>query len=110
MCNSAHFYGYIIDKVSRKIVFVDSKYKEKGGKRARSNVLKERYFENESVEVVDFYPYPVQHDNHRCGGWLVFGMIQYAFYGMETDPRVSTREKVFDLLVVTIDDLTLAEK
>ena len=79
LCNGRHFYGYIVDKVNKKIVFIDSLYKEKSGRRAISKVLKERFFPRESSEVVRFYPFPVQYDGHSCGGWLVFGMIYYAF-------------------------------
>ena len=56
LCDGCHFNGYIIDLKNRSIVFVDSIYEAKTGKRSIGAKLKDTYFDSASdVTFSSFY-------------------------------------------------------
>ena len=104
--DNIHFFGYIVDIIKRRIIYIDSLYQPKTGKRSIGVNLKEKYFgsTNDDVSFRSCYEIRVQTDGSSCGAWLIAGIVEYLL-GIEMNSNTLTRARVFDLLMILIDDL-----
>lgn len=110
LCDGTHFYGYVIDMKKGKIIFVDSMYQVKWGKRSIGAKLAATYFGSDDVEHTSYYPVRVQSDNHTCGAWLIAGFVGYILGIDEVKGGTLTREKLFNLMVLLIEDLDISAR
>ena len=110
LCDGSHFNGYIIDMRHKHIVFVDSMYQMKDGKRSIVAKLKDTYF-NSATDVTNssYYEQRVQYDSYSCGAWLISGFSAYIL-GIKKDKNVLNMEAIFNILMVLIDNLDIAAK
>ena len=110
LCDGSHFNGYIIDMRNKHIVFVDSMYQMKDGKRSVIAKLNDTYF-NSATDVTysSYYGQRVQYDSYSCGAWLISGFSAYIL-GIKKDENVLNMETIFNLLMVLIDNLDIAAK
>ena len=62
LCDNSHFFGYIVDIKKRRIIYIDSMYQPKIGKRSIGVNLKEKYFgsTNDDVSFTSCYEIRVQ--------------------------------------------------
>ena len=51
LCDNSHFFGYIVDIKKRRIIYIDSMYQPKIGKRSIGVNLKEKYFASTNDDV-----------------------------------------------------------
>ena len=96
LCDHYHFYGYIIDLKKNSIICFDSMYKPNAGKRPVGVILKNTYFREDSEVTFMSYYERVQFDGHRCGAWLISGMVGYILGFHEYKDISMNREKVFN--------------
>ena len=106
LCDNSHFFGYIVDIKKRHIICIDSMYQPKTGQRSIGVNLKEKYFgsTNGDVSFTSCYEIRVQTDGSSCGAWLIAGIVGYLLE-IEMNSNKLTRARVFDLLIILIDDL-----
>ena len=110
LCDGSHFYGYIIDIKKKKIVFVDSMYQVKNGKRSIGAKLKDVYFSSNDVKYTSYYTKRVQSDSHSCGAWLIAGFVGYIMGISEVDENILNRQKLFNLMMILIENLDISAK
>ena len=107
LCDGRHFYGYIIGlKKKNSVCIIHSMYQPKPGKRSIGAKLNETYF-NADTDVT--YYERVQVDGHGCGAWLIAGFVG-CVSGIEKDENVLNRERVFNLMMILIEDLDMVAK
>ena len=100
LCDSSHFYGYIIDMKRRKIVFVDSMYQVKNGKISIGAKLKDVYFNcTTDVTYTSYYAERIPSDSHSCGAWLIAGFVGYILGFREANENISDRGQLFNLMI-----------
>ena len=109
LCDGCHFTGYIID-LKKKNIYIDYMYQPKYGKRSIDIKLKDMYFGSD-VDVIysASYGQRVQGDSHSCGAWLIAGFVGYVL-GFVKNAKVLNREKVFNLMMILIENLDMSEK
>ena len=68
--------------------------------------MKEKNFgsTNDDVSFTSYYEIRVQTDGSSCGAWLIAGIVGYLLE-IEMNSNTLTRARVFDLLMILIDDL-----
>ena len=111
LCDHYHFYGYIIDLKKNSIICIDSMYKPNAGKRSVGAILKNTYYRDDSeVTFMSYYEQRVQFDGHSCGAWLISGMVGYILGFHEYKDISMNREKVFNVLMVLVEDIAIDAK
>ena len=110
LCDGSHFNGYIVDLVNKHIVCVDSMYQPKYRKRSIGAKLRDTYFDaGVDITYTTYFEQRVQGDGHSCGAWMVVGMVAHILKAEEYGSTL-TREKVFNIMVILIENIGIAEK
>ena len=85
-------------------------YQLKIGKRSIGSNLREKYFGSTSdVTFSSYYKNCVQSDSNTCGAWLIAGIVAYIL-GTEVHNNLLDRERVFDAMMILVENLDFAEK
>ena len=109
LCDGSHFNGYIVDIHSTTIVFIDSMYPRKTGRRSVGTYLADTFFPGRNVSFLEFYDKRYQFDVHSCGAWLVLGMAGYII-GIKGGNSRCTLENAFSLLMTLVENIPISEK
>ena len=109
LCDGSHFNGYIVDIVKKTIVFIDSMYPRKTGRRSVGAYLADTLLPGDNVLFSSFYDKRYQFDVHSCGAWLVLGMAGYII-GYETANATHSMELAFSLLMTLVENISVNDK
>ena len=89
----------------KEVVYVDSMYPPKSGRRSIATRLINTYFPTEpnKVTLSSFYEHRVQHDSHICGTWLIAGLVAYVL-GIGYSKDIN-KVNIFNLMRVLVGNL-----
>ena len=62
------------------------------------------------MEYTSYYAKRVQADSHSCGAWLIAGFVGYIIGISEVDGNILNREKLFNLMIILIENLNISAK
>ena len=70
-----------------------------------ANLTKTFFSSHDDIKTLCFYEKKVQHGGHRCGAWLIAGVVAYILGFYKNDLISLNREKIFNAMITLSEDM-----